>query len=253
MNRRFMVAMAGAFLLLAGVKAGAQEDVNILVDPPRVEVGLFYGGVEINVLTNVPSDLDVVVKISGMKSDLELKRKGRKAGVLWMNVGELDFHNVPALYAIESSRPLAELASKEELLRLGIGYESFKKEATAGDEVAEELYGELIELKEHEGLFKIDEGGVKSGSPNMEQVSASFFLPAKAPRGDYEVEVFGFENGRGSLLGSRPIEVVLTSSTSFISNMAENHGLAYGCLASAIAIIAGLITGYVFGDKGETH
>lgn len=255
MDRRLFFAMIGVFLLLTAGNALAEEDMKIIVEPDHVKVGLFYGGREIHVRTDMPAAHDVVIKVSGINKDLELKKKGKKGGVLWMNVGDLSYHDVPSLFIIKSSRPLKKLSSKGKLKQMGIGYDALEAGITSGEEDKGSFFGELIKLKEKEGIFSVDEKGVelRSLESGRQEANVTLFMPPKAPRGEYQVEVFGFKEGQGSLLGSRTIKLDFTSTTAFISNLANNHGLLYGCLASAIAIIAGLITGFIFGGKVEAH
>jgi uncharacterized protein (TIGR02186 family) len=243
-------------LLITAHKAYAQESGSVVIEPDQVQIGLFYGGQEISVRADTPAGYDVVIKLSGMDQDLDLKKKGKRGGVLWMNVGEVEYHQVPALFIINSTRALKDLASEAVLQRLGLDYDALEDQVTSPEEEdARSLYGELIKLKEKEGLFSVQESGIdiSPAGSGSQQAAASFFLPPKAPRGEYRVEVFGFKDGNGSLLESGTIKLDFAPSTAFIFNMAKKHGLAYGCLASAIAIIAGLMTGYIFGGKSESH
>ncbi len=51
-----------------------------------------------------------MVVVTGEKEDLNLKTKGRVFGVLWMNLGSVSFHEVPAVYLLHHSRGVQEFA-----------------------------------------------------------------------------------------------------------------------------------------------
>jgi len=230
------------------------EGYEFLVEPNHVKVGFFYNGQKINVRMKTPIGYDVVIRVTGEEKDVLLKKKGKKFGFLWMNVGDLKFESIPSLYMIRSSVKFTELADRKILNRLGIGYEALEDginyDAGSGEE---ELYfGELIELKEKEKLFSTAEGGVEISDlgNGFQEASDSFILPPKAPVGEYKVDFFSFKNGTGTLLESSFIKLEYAPATFFITSMARNHGLVYGVLASVIAIMAGLVTGLIF--KGKT-
>lgn len=232
----------------------ANDGNDITVEPDKIEVGLFYSGQKIDVRAETPVGYQVVIKVSGEEEDVSLKKKGKKLGFLWMDVGDLEYKSVPSLYLIRSSKNLSDVADKDELNRLGIGYEALENRIVSDEEADGygSYFGELIKLKEKAKLFSVREDSIKirKKKGDLQEVVDSFILPSKAPVGEYEVDIFGFNGGNGTLLGSRIIKLKFGPVTSFITSMAENHGLLYGCLASIIAIIAGLITGFIF--KGKT-
>jgi hypothetical protein len=89
-----------------------------------------------------------------------------------------------------------------------------------------------------------------AGSP---AAHASFFLPPKAPVGEYAVEVFGFKDGEGFRIGSGSVTLGYAGATAFIVSLAHDHGLLYGCLAVLISILAGLLIGLIFRGKAGAH
>jgi uncharacterized protein (TIGR02186 family) len=248
--------LAALFALLCLAAPGARaRAAAVSLDPALVKIGFFYGGRRISVRAALPGADDAVVLVTGQSKDLALQKKGKRAGVLWMNVGEVEYQDVPASFIIRASRPLSALASPDELKRLGLGYDALEDQVTAGaDQEARDLYQDLIKLKEKEKLFSVRDDGVMMGSSaGAAQATASFFLPPKAPRGDYQVKVFAFKNGKGTLAGEGTLTLQFSKGVQFIYDMATSHGLIYGVLAAVIAIVAGLATGFIFGGKGETH
>jgi uncharacterized protein (TIGR02186 family) len=248
---------AALFAALLGLALGAQARAEgVSVDPALVKIGFFYGGRRIIVRADLAAAADALVLVTGQSKDLTLQKKGKRAGVLWMNVGEVKYQDVPAIFIIRASRPLPMLAPPDELKRLGLGYDALEDQVTAGaDQDARGLYPDLLKLKQKEKLFSVSDDGVRmiGSAAAARQVEASFFLPPKAPRGDYRVKVFAFKDGKGALAGEGALTLQFSSGVQFVYDIARNHGLIYGILAAVIAIIAGLATGFIFGGKGETH
>jgi uncharacterized protein (TIGR02186 family) len=256
MARRLLTSAVVSLLLLQSSAARAQEDGKVRVEPAEIAVGLFYGGQELLVSAAAPAGCDMVFKVSGKREDLRLKKKGKKGGILWMNVGELTFKSIPALYMIKSSRPLENTTSRKALDRAGLGYEALAAELTAGqgDDVRSH-FEELIKLKEKEKLFSVDESGVEFRKPEAgsREALATFFLPPKTPVGEYKVEAFSFKNGEQIARGSGSFGIEFARTTAFMASLARNHGLLYGCLAVLIAILAGLLTGFIFRGRSRTR
>ena len=256
MARRIALAAIVLFCLWVSSAAAPAESTGMTVSPKRVQIGLFYGGQQISVRAAVPDGGAVAVRVSGSSRDLVLKRKGKKGGLLWMNVGEVDYHAVPSLLIVRSSQPLQSLGSIHVLRELGLNYEALESLAVdTNDQEARCLFGEMVKLKEREGLFSIKKDGIQFSplGQGLQEASATFFLPPKAPPGEYRIDLFAFKDGQGTLLGSGSFALEFSPATAFISDMAREHGLLYGCMAAVIAIFAGLATGFVFGGKGEAH
>jgi uncharacterized protein (TIGR02186 family) len=235
-------------LSLAPARADGRSN-NVRVDPENVSIGIFYSGQKIRVTASAPASRDIVIRISGPEKPLALKKMGRKFGLLWMNVGEVRYQAVPTLYLLGSSRRLDEIAAPETLDRLKLGFDALKDRIPAdAEEGARELFPELVKLKQRDRLFACRPAGVQLqplGSGGQE-ARGEFFLPAKTPVGEYTVEVFDFHNRQGQLLGAAKIRVARTSLVSWIASLAADHGFLYGCIAVALAVLAGLFTGFLF-------
>jgi uncharacterized protein (TIGR02186 family) len=251
-----IACLLGATVLVAqraGLAAPEeQSDSRMRIDPTEIVVGLFYGGTTLHLDAAVPAGLEVAVVCVGQEERVELKRKGKVGRILWINVGDAVFDRVPSFYQLTTSGSLAELAPASVLQKLGVGYGALEARAVqaAGDEDGSRLFRELVRLKESEQLFSEQQGGVslEATAHGSTHVSARCFLPDKVPMGSVEVRLFGFSQGRGSLLDSRRVRLRQGGLTAFISSLAVGHGLLYGILAVFVAVIVGLLTGFVFGS-----
>lgn len=242
-----------AVLIGAASPAGADASRSaVRVDPDKVDVTLFFSGATVAVTGTVPAGRQVVVLCRGKEQKLELKKKGKVWGVLWMNTAEISFDHLPILYLASSSAPLAEIAPPRALRRLGVGYDALA--ARAGTGATADDFHELTKLKEQEGLFAQREGAVKlRPRGDLLQVEAQCRVPARTPIGTYRVELYGFKNGQGELLASSSFRLAKVGVTQFITSLADTRGALYGICVVIVALVMGLLTGLVFGLKGKAH
>jgi len=262
LSRLLMCVWCAISLVAAGLLAignasaqpagGQAADGEVSVEPSRIGVGLFYGGATPRVHATVPAGSQVAIRLVGKRERLELKTKGKVWGVLWMNVGEVALDSVPAAYLLATSVPLAELAPDAERSRLDLGYDALARHAGP----AADAFGQFVKLKEREGVYRVDEGAVQLEPSDGQRanVSATIVLPARTPVGDYTVEVIAFEQGRGHSLGTASLRLEQAGLVRALRLLAVDHGLLYGFSAVLVAIVAGVLTGLVFGRKaGGPH
>jgi uncharacterized protein (TIGR02186 family) len=247
-----MISITGLLILSLALPASAADlQGRLKIDPATVEATTFYDGANVRVNAEVPEGYEIAVVCRGKEAPVELKRKGRVLGVLWMNVGDVSFERIPTMYKVQTSASLDELAEHNVLSELEIGYPALltRSSPKGSGFDAGTIFDELVKLKKDEGLFSVEQGFLKlhSGSPGRKRVETVFRVPAKAPPGDYQVRVMGFKDGRGELLASGELKITQIGTAAFISSLARQHGLLYGILAAFIAVVVGLLTGVVFG------
>ncbi len=232
-------------------QADDRELTSLSIEPPRVEAGMFFDGATVTVSADVPGDVPVAMACIGGDGSVALNRKGKVLGLIWMNVGEVEFRDTPGLYLLNTSTELDRLAPPGTLTALGVGYEALEARASAEPEPRDRgsLFRELVRLRESEGLYSVSEGTVERSlsAGGMTHVSTQFHLPAKAPQGEYSVLVYGFPMGEGAIMAKGTLELQQVGAAAFISKLATEQGLLYGILAVAVAVVVGLLTGMVFG------
>ncbi len=278
MSCRAFAAVVFASLALVAQSADGQAMTGLLlVAPERVEINLFYDGATIDVAALVPSGYEAAVRLMARPERLELKRLGKRAGVLWMKVGDASFENIPAVYQVLTSAPLADISSSAERAHWVLGYDCLVPTAATGSSLRSELVG----LKEHDGLFAVRERALRQGElvasksplaglgdPPSDRTGedarpstvaaqmvlrGTFHLPAGAPAGDYALDLIGFREQRAVHLGSATLHVEQVGLVRTMKELAVDHGLTYGMAASLFAIIAGLVTGRLFRSRAEGH
>jgi uncharacterized protein (TIGR02186 family) len=244
-------------LLIAECAWAGDSGRTVDVEPDLIQVGIFFSGHQVRVKAETGVGQDLIIRVTGDDEPLALKKKGKNFGFLWMNVGELRYEAVPSLYILGSTRRLEEISDPETLNRLLIGFDALRERIPP--EVRDgrrELFGELVKLKEKDRLFVYRAGGIEATplGAGRQESSFEFLLPAKTPVGEYTVDVYGFQDGAGTLLGTAKIRLERSSAIAFIISLIVDHSLLYGCLAVVVAILAGLFTGIIFGmRKGGSH
>ena len=244
----------GITLLACGLASAHGEPAGpgpspLTLVPARVEIGLFYSGVDLEVSAETEPGADVALLITGPASELLLREQARRWGLFWAPAGEVTFDHVPSLYLLRTTRELEDLASPDVLEELGVGYPSVL--ARLGQPVPHNLFRELVVLKESEGLFSStvaksdDPGASLTGTASFRAVA---HIPARASADTYSVQVFAFRHGRlvDRVVGAFEIEEA--GFVDFVSSLAETHGLAYGVFAVAVAVASGLLVGFLFGS-----
>ncbi len=240
-----VVLLLGSLPALAGSGSG-----SVRVEPSEVQIGVCYSGQRLSVRATTPSPRKIVMRLTSADEPLTLKKKGKKYGLIWRNMGDVHFTAVPTVYLLRSSCPLEQIAAPETLERMKLGFDGVRRQCLRGsDDAPPELFAELVKLKQKDHLFDWQAGGIQiqPADAGRQEAVGEFLLPAKAPVGDYTVDVFAFQGGKGELIGTANVRLRRGAAVSAITDLAANHGLLYGCLAVAVAVLAGLSTGLVFG------
>ena len=249
---------AVALPLLLGARAAAVDPSGrepgtaaVRVEPAEVDVGMFYRGTKLHVEATAPDNCDVALACVGHETKVELKRKGKVGGVLWMNVGDVEFERVPSLFLQWSD--VGGLRSDSGVAREAAarGYERVEARvlpATA-DEDTRRLFHEFIRLKEREQLYLSRSGPVRASNT----FSADFWLPASVPPGNYEVQLLGGRGPALDVLATSEITVRRVGLAALVSSMAQTHGLLYGIASVVLAIGMGFLTGMLFTASKKGH
>jgi hypothetical protein len=230
---------------------------DLMVVPERVEIDLSYNGANIEVGAQVPAGYEAAVRLMSRPERLELKKLGKKAGLLWMGAGTITFENIPVVYQVLTTAPLAGLGPQALRAQWMLGYESLIPDQAPGAD----LRGDLVGLREHGGLFALREGAlmrrgksaslVAPGAEAPQRLRGTFRLPASAPAGDYSVDLIGFKDQRAVHLASATLHIEHAGAVRIMRRLALDHGTAYGGAACLIAIVVGLLTGVLFRSKSN--
>jgi uncharacterized protein (TIGR02186 family) len=203
---------------------------------------------------------DVVVVVRGPEQPVRLIRKVHVAG-LWLNSRPVVFEGAPGFYMAASTRPLTEIANFGTLRRLGLGVNHLQFDAPAEERV-ETRYGvrdvvvsrlgedyldwrrAVIRLKEKANLYDVDPQGVTFVDRGL--FRAEVVLPAQAPIGRYETQVWLFKDGQPVSVRTREITVEKVGFERWLYRFAYDLPWLYGLLSVAIAVVSGWGASVVF-------
>ena len=244
-------------LVLGQPFSSAAGYIEAHLTPAAVDIGAFFNGTKVYVSGDVSRDAEVVVRFSGIRQNVALKKKGKVLGLLWMNLGSITIHNVPNLYIVSISKDFEPTARRQpdKWEEMGFGFDALKREVDIGSAEADSdaIFTEFLKLKESEGLYAIETDKVTYGEAKSRGKSfeAVLQIPPHLTPGKYSVETFAVKDGTVSAKTTAELQVRQVGLPAFISRLAFNRGALYGLLATIVAIAAGLLMGVIFkGEKG---
>jgi len=247
----------------------AQEvPIALNLSTSRINISTFYNGTTLKAEGSIPADVDVLLEVQGPKKNVELKVKGKVAGVLWMNKTDVELENVPAVYMVYTP----DKVEKDLFLtELGIGSDNLMKDLSilhAGYQklihdivikpASEDkifIFSEYVKLMEKAGVYAVNNGTVSYGTvkDGKKPFSVVLNIPPKMSAGQYKVKAITVKNGQ--MLGQTETELTLQLSgfPKLIATLSRDHALLFGIMAVVIAVATGLIIGTLFKGGGGAH
>ncbi len=233
---------------------GVAEVPSLHLAPNKIHISAFYNGMKVEATGEIPAGAEAAIRISGRYTELHLKKKGKVAGLLWMNVGDVTIGNVPEVFLVFASQGVSKVLD-DPALNLGYVYLQKEMELEPANEDKDFIFGEFVKLQERTktyGIFSdaVEYTGEKEG---RRQFKAHLFIPPKMQQGEYKVELFAIKDGQ--IVGKTETKLALeqVGFPALITKFAFQHALVYGVVAVIIAVLAGLLMGVLFGGKGGAH
>lgn len=256
-KRSFNIFLFLSITVIIFTKEGF-ADLTIKVNHGHIKIDFFYHGSTVSISGESDPNTDLVIKVASPDSHQSLKKKGRIAGLLWMNIGELRFEYVPNLYLLYSTKRLEEMLKKEEAVEHRLGYNALERDieiTPISDETEKaKWFKEFIRFKESSRLYVISSGRI-SIFPNNGREGYSLMLdwPYEAPPGDYMVTVYSVKDGHVTEKAETKVLVEQVGSVKTLANTAKNNGALYGIISITIALGAGFGVGLIFKKGGGAH
>ncbi len=229
----------------------AKSPMEFELTSTTLNISTFYNGTTLEVKGKVPVAADVVLQVSGPRHEVHLKEKGKVAGFLWMNTGDVTLENTPAVYMI-----YLPSGSQEDFINpsTAIGYKALLSEVTIHPESADKeyIFGEYIKLMEKSGVYAVNDSAIRYGDTRdaMKDFSATLTIPPKMSAGTYSVKAIAVTDGVAGEPIQKDLTLTLSGFPKLIASMANGKPLLFGVMAVFIAVAAGLVMGVLFRGGG---
>jgi uncharacterized protein (TIGR02186 family) len=221
----------------------SQREVEIRFSFTGAELLLFGAIIYPGGLT--PSEpADIIVVLKGPSQAITMREKRQIAGI-WVNADNIEFRSAPSFYAVASSRPLKQLVDERTAAIYELGLNTLQLSPSSVSDSAEiaRFSRGLNDLRERTGLYLQSPGLVEITDGVLYR--ARLPLSARVVTGTYTAETFLIQKGRVVAAAVREIEVRKSGFERFFGVFAEQHAIAYGLVAIAMAVSMGLFAGYV--------
>jgi len=224
------------------------------VIPNVVHIGTFYNGTTVTFSGLIPETAEAVLRVTGDKEDLHFKTKGKVAGLLWMNTGDVTLQNaagVDMIFTPESLQDIEDSGAKS------FGLEALKDRVSIIP-VSEDkhfIIGEFIKLKEKDGLYTVNPGTVtySPASKGMKTFEVVAPIPPRMKPDPYRIDLVVLQQDKIIEELSASLTIEMVSFPAQLSRLAFNHSLLYGIFAVIVALAAGVFIGVIFKNRGGSH
>ncbi|MBN8980269.1 MAG: TIGR02186 family protein [Rhizobiales bacterium] len=250
-----IAVIAAAVVAAAGdVRA---ENLIVSVSNHRVTVTPNYAGEELVLFGSVERDAkslpdntsyDIVVTVTGPRSDMVTRRKERKLGI-WVNADSREFVAAPSYLGIFSNRTIDAIAPPDVQRRQQLGLNNVLLPQKIGHDIANVVASDpfrfaFVRLRAESELYREQPGAVTFLTPTLFRTGIP--LPAEVPIGTYNVDIKLFANGALVTKAETAFEIVKVGFEQFIANSARQHGFLYGLATALMALMTGWLASIVF-------
>ncbi|MEE1877434.1 TIGR02186 family protein [Altererythrobacter litoralis] len=247
--------MRALFLIIAALFLMGQRDAILVpaVSQSEVQVRQGFTGTELLLYGAIldprgqrgGSNYDIVVVLKGPTEPIRLREKERILGI-WMNAESSDFRSAPSFFAVAASRPVEEIVDERTAAIYELGTEFIQLSPTGQIEPEKQarFASGLVDLRERQGLYKEDMGGVTISEQVLYQ--ARIGLPSNVVTGQYTAETFAISDNRVIASAIAEVEVRKVGFERFVEVFSQNWSLFYGLIAVGLSIGMGWVAGRLF-------
>lgn len=236
----------------------SSAELTVAANHNHIKIDLSYHGGNVSVKGSSDFGTDIIIKITSPEGRHVLKKKGRVAGLFWMNVDELKFEHTPDIYFLHSTKRIEDILSYEEMVKYVIGYPALKRhiEITPFKDEAEKdkWFDEFVRLKESSRLYSVSVGKISTEVKNRKH---DYYIkidwPYQAPPNNYTVTAYAVKNKKIIEKAEANIKVEQVGGVKALSDMARDKGALYGIISIGVALLAGFVVGIVFRKGGGGH
>ncbi|MGQ7830963.1 TIGR02186 family protein [Altererythrobacter sp. Z27] len=247
--------MRALFLIVAALFLMGQRDAILVpaVSQSEVQVRQGFTGTELLLYGAIldprgqrgGSNYDIVVVLKGPTEPIRIREKERILGI-WMNAESSDFRSAPSFFAVAASRPVEEIVDERTAAIYELGTEFIQLSPTGQIEPEKQarFASGLVDLRERQGLYKEDMGGVTISEQVLYQ--ARIGLPSNVVTGQYTAETFAISDNRVIASAIAEVEVRKVGFERFVEVFSQNWALFYGLIAVGLSIGMGWVAGRLF-------
>lgn len=255
-KRIFPVLMCAAFIF--GMSGTAAANLTATANHDHIKIDFFYHGSSVSVRGVSDPGTDLIIKIASPDGHQVLRQKGKVAGLLWMNVGEMKFENVPSLYSLHSTKNINDILSPEERDKYSIGYDSVGNKAliepVSGKAGKKKWFSEFVKFKEASKLYFEGTGDILlTAGKNEQDYYVLSQWPYQAPPGEYIVTVYAVRDRKVVETAEAKVFVEQVGIVKSFATMAKNSSVLYGTISIVAALMAGFGVGLIFRKGGGAH
>jgi uncharacterized protein (TIGR02186 family) len=258
-NKLIFLLISIVVIAIAAWAGEASAMLTARANHDHITVDFFYHGSTVSVRGISEPGTDLVIKMTSPEGHQVLKKKGKVAGALWMNVGQLKFEKTPNFYEVFSTRKLEDILSKEEMEKYVIGYPALEKHVeiapAINDAEKETWFNEFVKFKEDSRLYASSFGKIekKMTADGKEEYYILTDWPYQAAPGDYLVTVYAVKDHKVVEQAEARVNVEQVGIVKSLAGMAKDNAAVYGLLSIGVALSAGFGVGMVFRKGGGSH
>ena len=239
MLRAFLIALllatpAAAQNLVLGL---SESEVAITTTFDGSDI-LVFGAIKHESAVTQEAKLDLIVTVKGPDQATKVYRKDRRFGI-WVNAATVEVDAAPSFYAIETTRPIADILGEEADRYYEITLPRVIKPSAEGhgdNDVA--LFTEaLMRIRQDANKYQLREWDAALIDNTLFRTDVE--LPANLVEGAYEVSVFLLKDKKVISTYSTVLDVRKAGLERWMYNLSRQQPFYYGILSLIIAISAG--------------
>lgn len=234
------------FLMLLSWPAKSQNLIADLSDH-SITITPQFSGTEVLLFGSIQTPGDIIVVITG-PLQREVVRKKENLFGFWLNTESVAFDKVPGFYQIYASKDILDIISEQVRKRYNIGHDLIQLKAesqSAADRSnIKEFKKALTILKRENNLFSDEPQRIYFRGKNL--FRAFINIPAHVPNGQYNVNVYLFQDGTLIDGVTTPLIVQKVGVEATLYDLAHENGTLYGLLCVFMALIFGWFSSYIF-------
>ncbi len=241
-------------LLFAALPLNASEEIVADLSQNRVGISATFDGSRILIFGAVSRDaptpdggpMQVVVSVSGPHEPVTIRRKDKRAGIIWVNSASALIDDAPSFYSVATTVPLTEALSDTADLKYKVSIpraiSSIGTQIATGN--AAEFTEALIRIRSGNGLYQVHEGAVELMSETLFRTEID--LPSNLTAGEYTARILITRDQQVVDVFETKLDIQKVGIERWLYNLAHDNAVYYGLMSLFIAIAAGWMASAVF-------